>query len=167
MRAVRTLADGFANCDANARDARHCLSPDVGRTMQPLCAAAQHFFCASFFPFFALPFPRQFSSPKSGPSSGTSGPFLAPQVYSVLLVEKRQPARAGFWGRFWTGSPHRKKSQNTFSRANFSKVGPRKSHEKCPNTVFPSRCCFATKRRVKTSLVGKRLLKKADSLCLV
>ena len=66
------------------------------------------FFCASFFPFFALsapPFPRQFSSPKSS-LSGTSD--------LLFLVEKRQPAGAGFWGRFWTRSPHRKKRKILF-----------------------------------------------------
>ena len=69
------------------------------------------FFCASFFPFFALsapPFPTQFSSPKS-PLSGTSD--------LLFLVEKRQPAGAGFWGRFWTGSPRGKKGKSFFSGA--------------------------------------------------
>ena len=54
----------------------------------------------SFFAFSAPPFPRQFSSPKSS-LSGTSD--------LLFLVEERQPAGAGFWGRFWTRSPHRKK----------------------------------------------------------
>ena len=63
-----------------------------------------------FFFFFALsnpPFPRRFSSPKS-PLSGT--------LSLLFLVKKRQPAEAGFWGRFWTGSPHRKrkKKENPF-----------------------------------------------------
>ena len=66
------------------------------------------FFCASFFPFFTLSapsFPRQFSSPKSS-LSGTSD--------LLFLVEKRQPPGAGFWGRFWTRSPHRKKRKILF-----------------------------------------------------
>ena len=69
------------------------------------------FFCASFFPFFTLsapPFPRQFSSPKSS-LSGTSD--------LLFLVEKRQPPGAGFRGRFWTRSPHRKKRKIVFSGA--------------------------------------------------
>ena len=56
------------------------------------------FFCASFFPFFALStprFPRQFSSPKS-PLSGTSS--------LLILVEKRERAMAG----------HRKKENPFF-----------------------------------------------------
>ena len=52
------------------------------------------FFCASFFLFS----PGQYSSPNPL--------FLGPQIH--FLVEKRQPTRAGFWGQFWTGSPHRK-----------------------------------------------------------
>ena len=77
-------------------------SPIICVFLAPTC------FAASFFPSFALstpPFPRQFSSPKS-PLSGTS--FL------LFLVQRRQPAGAGFWGRFWTGSPHRKKKENPF-----------------------------------------------------
>ena len=69
------------------------------------------FFCASFFPFFALStpaFPRQFSSAKSC-ISGTSD--------LLFLVEKRQPPGAGFWGRFWTGSPTGKKGKSFFSGA--------------------------------------------------
>ena len=54
----------------------------------------------SFSPLSTPPLPRQFSSPKS-PLSATSN--------LLFLVEKRQAARAGLWGRFWTGSPHRKK----------------------------------------------------------
>ena len=68
-----------------------------------------HLFLCILFSFFlalsAPPFPTQFSSPKS-PLSGTSD--------QLFLVEKRQPARAGFWGRFWTGSPHRKKRKILF-----------------------------------------------------
>ena len=62
-------------------------------------------FCASFFPFFRPVRPtlsRAIFFPKI-PFSGTSD--------LLFLVEKRQPARAGFWERFWTGSPHRKKKK--------------------------------------------------------
>ena len=86
-------------------DSRRVVSTNRIQTHSPT------FFCASFFPFFALsdpPFPRQFSSPKS-PLAGTSDLFF--------LVEKRQPAGAGFWGRFWTRSPHRKKGKSFFWRA--------------------------------------------------
>ena len=70
----------------------------------PLCSAT--FFCASFFPFFTLSTPRfpwQFSSPKS-PLSGNSN--------LLFLVETRQPARDGFGGGFWTGSPTPEKKEN-------------------------------------------------------
>ena len=66
------------------------------------------FFVHPFFLFFtpsAPPFPTKFSSPKS-PLSGTS--------VLLFLVKKWQPAGAGFWGRFWTGSPHRKKRNILF-----------------------------------------------------
>ena len=69
------------------------------------------FFVHPFFLFFAQSaprFPTQCSSPKS-PLSGTSD--------LLFLVEKRQLAGAGFWGRFWTGSPHRKKRKLLFSGA--------------------------------------------------
>ena len=75
---------------------------------QPMRTSITHLLLCILFSFFALstpPFPRQLSSPKS-PLSGTSN--------LLFLVEKRQPARAGFWGRFWTGSPHRKKGKSFF-----------------------------------------------------
>ena len=77
------------------------LDPRVGSQVPP-------FFVHPFFLFFALsapPFPTQFSSSKS-PLSGTSD--------LLFLVEERQPAGAGFWGRFWTRSPHRKKRKILF-----------------------------------------------------
>ena len=58
--------------------------------------------------FFALstpPFPRQFSSPKS---------LFVWTSDLLFLVEKRQPGGVGFWGRFWTRSPHRKKRKILF-----------------------------------------------------
>ena len=74
----------------------------------PFGAKSHLFFVHPFFLFFALsapPFPTQFSSPKS-PLSGTSD--------LLFVVEKWQPAGAGFWGRFWTGSLHRKKRKILF-----------------------------------------------------
>ena len=62
------------------------------------------FFGAFFFPFCPV-LPQAIFLPKS-PLSGTSN--------VLLLVEKRQLAGAGFWGRFWTGSPHRKKGKSFF-----------------------------------------------------
>ena len=69
-----------------------------------------HLLLCILFSLFSLstpPFPRQFSSPKSPP--GTSD-----LVILVFLVEKRQLAGPGFGGRFWTGSPHRKKGTSFF-----------------------------------------------------
>ena len=51
------------------------------------------------------PFPRQFSAPKS-PPPGTSD--------LIFPVERMQSAGAGFWGRFWTGSLHRRKEEDLF-----------------------------------------------------
>ena len=69
------------------------------------------FFCILFAflcPCPPQPFPIQFSSPKSC-LSGTSD--------LLSLVEKREPPGAGFWGPFWTGSPHRKKRKSFVSVA--------------------------------------------------
>ena len=66
------------------------------------------FFCASFFPFFCPvhpALPQAIFFPQI-PSSGTSD--------LLFLVEKTWPAGAGFWGRFWTGFPHRKKGKSFF-----------------------------------------------------
>ena len=93
---------------------RHGITSVVWQNLRPVIFGVElllippFFFCASFFPLFAVstpPFPRQCSSPKS-PSSGTSD--------LVFLVEKKSTCRAGFWGRFWTGSPHRKKENPLF-----------------------------------------------------
>ena len=68
-----------------------------------------HLFLRILFSFF-LPCPPHPSPgtflPQNPPLSGTWG--------LLFLVQKRQPARAGFWGRFWTGSPHRKKRKILF-----------------------------------------------------
>ena len=80
------------------------MGQTIGYGVDPSLLTATTFFCVSFF-LFALsnpPFPRQFSSLKSG----TSNP--------LFLVEKKQFAGAGFWGRFWTGSPHREKRRIPF-----------------------------------------------------
>ena len=101
----------------------------------PAERAKPTFFCASFFPFFTLsapPFPRQFSSPKSS-LSGTSD--------LLFLVEKRQPPGAGFWGRFWTRSPHRKKRKILFF---FS--GARKKVRKAARLGSGQEVCFCPSR---------------------
>ena len=40
--------------------------------------------------------------------------FWTSDLLFFFLIEKRQAAGAGFWGRFWTGSPHRKKGKIPF-----------------------------------------------------
>ena len=100
------------------------------------------FFAHPFFLFLALsipPLPSQFSSPKF-PLSGTSD--------LLFLVEKRQPAEAGFWGRFWTGSPHRKKRKILF----FS--GARK---KVSYIAIGGSQCWATKPHNSERKSSKRL----------
>ena len=71
-----------------------------------------HLFFAHPFSFFCPvtgcpphPSPGNFSSPIS---------CLSGSSYLLFLVEKRQPPGAGFWGRLWTGSPHRKKRKILF-----------------------------------------------------
>ena len=69
-------------------------------------------------------------------SSGTSD--------LLFLVEKRQLAGAGFGGRFWTGSPHRKKGKFLFLACE-TKVrnwGQKKKHklEFCENLFFTIFC---------------------------
>ena len=52
---------------------------------------------------------------------------------SQNLVEKRQLAGAGFWGRFWMGSPHREKKRNCLS-----KWCAKKGEDLCQNCFCPS-----------------------------
>ena len=91
-----------------------------------------NFLLRILFPFFVLstpPFPSQVSSPKS-PLSGT--PDL------LFVVEKRQPAGAGFWGRFWMGSPHRKNKIFFFSLSGVRKKGEFPRYE---SPVLPQSKC--------------------------
>ena len=75
--------------------------------MLQYCANLQtHFFLRIHFSFFRPvhpTLPQAIFFPKI-PLSGTAN--------LLFLVEKRQPAKAGFWGRFWTRSPHRKKGKS-------------------------------------------------------
>ena len=82
----------------NGRQAQRCVR----------CTRLLTFFCAFFFPFFCPvhpTLPQAIFFPKI-PSFW--------DLFLIFLVEKRQPAGAGFWGRFWTGSPHRKKGKSFF-----------------------------------------------------
>ena len=83
-----------------------CISSTAMRSKHLSWMINPPFFCASFF-FCHVPppFPRQFSYPLSGSLS------------LLFLLEKRQLAGAAFWGRFWTGLPHRKIRKIFFSGA--------------------------------------------------
>ena len=169
-RAVRTASESWSYSSLNsvlcscstARRSQQSwprlkmMRPSLFKSSQSVRRLFLTFFCASFFPLSALsthPCPGNFL-PQKSPLSGTSD--------LLFLVEKRQPAGGGFWRRFWTRSPHRKKMKNlVFWRAKKgeflgrvrvklpktratkeprkSASRPQQSHEKGPNTVFPRR----------------------------
>ena len=65
------------------------------------------FFCASFSPFLAL---------STHPSPGNFLPRIPSfwDLKSTLSSREKGNCRGWFWGRFWTGAPHRKKGRSFF-----------------------------------------------------
>ena len=92
--------------------------------------------CPTFFahPFFLfLPCPPQ-------PSPGNFLPqnplFLGPQINTL---SRREKATTGFWGRFWTGSSHRKKRKILF----FWRAKPTNVHvATLTESLYHLRCSF-------------------------
>ena len=76
------------------------------------------FFCACFFPFLAL------STPSFVQAIFFPKIYLSGTSDLLCLVEKRQPPGAGFWGQFWTRSPHRKRKENPFFPVGATKGEP-------------------------------------------
>ena len=102
------------------------------------------FFLCILFSFFCSvrpTLPRAIFFPKI-PSFWTSD--------LLFLVEKWQLAGAGFWGRFWTGSPHRKKRKILF----FWRAKKGGWHKTVSRTCLCNRLCGGCREGVELKMMA-------------